>query len=394
MFFHIDESGNTGLNFFDEQQPRLSYGVLSSKLNVDVLGATLHRKMIRSLGVDALHATDLRAEGLAKISDQLLQIQKKCNFRFDYYFIDKRDFALVLFFQAVFDAELNEAVKWDFYWTPMRYLALQKLAYIFDEDLLRESLALCLIRKNQVHKEADQIVNLLSRVYDRVLDSPIDARSKELFSYALRWGINNPLKLDFGVPDRKMVAPNTIGFQFVVQAIARRSRSRPKNEPTVIRVDRQQQFNKSQDWTYSIYSIISESLSQSEESERNRYRNHPIHWDILHEDLEFKGLPSSKIEFHGSDVSIGIQLVDIYLWITNQFLQGREIPPELARFARSFLRSATADGISIDGMARRFLNFKEQLPPLEELSDEQLEKGHENVSEHREKVGSILLDEE
>lgn len=40
-------------------------------------------------------------------------------FDFDYYFIEKPDYALVLFFDAVFDAGLNEAVKWDVYWTPM-----------------------------------------------------------------------------------------------------------------------------------------------------------------------------------------------------------------------------------------------------------------------------------
>ena len=32
-FFHIDEAGNTGMSLFDEYQQRLSYGVLSSKLN-------------------------------------------------------------------------------------------------------------------------------------------------------------------------------------------------------------------------------------------------------------------------------------------------------------------------------------------------------------------------
>ena len=26
MFFHIDEAGNTGMNLFDRNQPRLSYG--------------------------------------------------------------------------------------------------------------------------------------------------------------------------------------------------------------------------------------------------------------------------------------------------------------------------------------------------------------------------------
>ncbi len=35
MYFYIDESGNSGNNLFDRSQPVLSYGVLSSEVNVD-----------------------------------------------------------------------------------------------------------------------------------------------------------------------------------------------------------------------------------------------------------------------------------------------------------------------------------------------------------------------
>lgn len=46
MFFHIDESGNTGNILFDINQRTLSHGLLSSKLNVDLLGGNLHRKIL------------------------------------------------------------------------------------------------------------------------------------------------------------------------------------------------------------------------------------------------------------------------------------------------------------------------------------------------------------
>ena len=37
MYFYIDESGQTGLELFDDNQPFLYYGVLSSKFNLDEL---------------------------------------------------------------------------------------------------------------------------------------------------------------------------------------------------------------------------------------------------------------------------------------------------------------------------------------------------------------------
>ena len=94
MFFHIDESGNTGMNLFDANQCRLSYGVLSSRLNVDALGKSAHREMMRRLGVNALHANEMGVGGLAEIEDVLQALQKRFRFGFDYYYIDKPVHAL------------------------------------------------------------------------------------------------------------------------------------------------------------------------------------------------------------------------------------------------------------------------------------------------------------
>lgn len=35
MYFYIDESGNSGINLFDLEQPYLYYGILSSQFNID-----------------------------------------------------------------------------------------------------------------------------------------------------------------------------------------------------------------------------------------------------------------------------------------------------------------------------------------------------------------------
>ena len=80
MFFHIDESGNTGNNLFDEAQPRLSYGVLSSKRNVDALCVSIHKKIQREIGRPQIHANELGFGGLVKITDHLIELQEKMEF--------------------------------------------------------------------------------------------------------------------------------------------------------------------------------------------------------------------------------------------------------------------------------------------------------------------------
>jgi hypothetical protein len=51
MYFYVDESGHTGPNLFDPQQPTLFYGVLSAEVNIDVVAEVAVRKLRQRCGV-------------------------------------------------------------------------------------------------------------------------------------------------------------------------------------------------------------------------------------------------------------------------------------------------------------------------------------------------------
>ena len=391
MFFHIDESGNTGNNLFDSEQPRLSYGVLSSLRNVDALCTSIHKQIQREIGDDQIHANQLGIGGLVKIAPHLIEIQKKMKFDFDYYFIEKLDYALVLFFDAVFDAGLNEAVKWDTYWTPMRYLIIHKLAALFDEQLLRESWRLCTERKIQRY-EGD-IVQLLSEVKGRAIASGLDPRSVEVIVDALDYGIAKPLELDFGYPDQKMVSPNAVGFQFVVSCIARRVRSKKRKKASSILVDRQHQFNNAQIGTHYNLSKIAEGIKKSPQKEKNYYLKHPLLATFEEADIVHEGLPDRELTIAKSSDSIGLQIVDVYLWVTNKIISGHDIPDELKYLWSLFARRSSIDGISLDGMGRRFSEFEKMLPKFEDLTEEQMQMAKDMVEQHRVKVQTLNLKE-
>jgi hypothetical protein len=138
MFFFVDESGHTGTNLFDEYQPLLYYGVLSAKTNLDLLVAPYVKAARKKVGhVERLHAAELGLSGLVAIADDLVKIQRKYQPRFDIYRVAKPDHALSCFFDQVFDQGMNPAVTWTGYWTPMRYVLLLKIAYLFDEETLK-----------------------------------------------------------------------------------------------------------------------------------------------------------------------------------------------------------------------------------------------------------------
>lgn len=387
MFFHIDEAGNTGNNLFDSAQPRLSYGVLSSLRNVDALGAEIHKKIQCEIGDNQIHANQLGFGGLVRIAPYLIQMQRKMKFDFDYYFIEKPDYALVLFFDSVFDAGLNEAVRWDIYWTPMRYVLIHKLAILFDEPLLRESWRLCTEKRIEKHK--DDIVRLLIEVKRRSESSDLDARSIEIIVDALDFGIAKPMDLDFGQPNQNMVSPNAVGFQFVVSCLARRVRKKKQKKASSIIVDRQHQFNNWQIWTHYYQARITEGLKKASISEKNYYLKHPMFATFEEAEIINKGLPGRELTISKSADSIGLQIVDVYLWIANRIISGQELPNELGYLWSLFAHRSSIDGISMEGMERRFMEFEKLLPKSEDLTDEQKLFAGSLVEKHREKVRSL-----
>ncbi len=387
MFFHIDEAGNTGNNLFDSAQPRLSYGVLSSVKNADVLCIEIHKKILCEIEDEQVHANQLGTGGLVRIAPYLIEIQKRMQFDFDYYFIQKLDYALVLFFDAVFDAGLNENVKWDVYWTPLRYLIIHKLSILFDEVLLMKSWDLCITKTITRHEK--DIIELLNELKERIKLAGLDQRSEEIIIDALNYGIANPLGLDFGYPDQKIVSPNAVGFQFVVACIARRVRKKKHKNASSIIIDRQQQFNRAQIGTHYNLSKIAEGIKKSPDKEKNYYLNHPLFATFETADITHEGLPERELTISRSADSIGLQIVDVYLWIANRVITGKEMPDELLHLWSLFARRSTIDGISLEGMGRRFKAFEKMLPKLEDLTEEQKEMAGELVERHRAKVRLI-----
>lgn len=387
MFFHIDESGNTGNNLFDPNQPTLSYGVLSSKLNVDVLGCELYEQILKELGVNVIHASILGVDRLTRIAPILKKIQNNFLFNFDYYFIDKKSFALIIFFDAVFDAGLNDAVKWEIYWSPVRFLFIKKLSLIFDEELMKESWSLCLDKN--INTIPDRIVALLTELLKRTRESSLDDRSKELISDAFRFGIKYPLKLDFGVTDDKIISPNSVCFQFVISAMAERLNKNARKNALSIVVDRQSEFNPAQITTHYNAARLAEGLKKIRGNERKMYLFHPLHRFYSEDVILRKGTPTRDLTILNSKDSIGLQIVDSYLWIVNRHMFGRELSPELTRLAQTFVPKSMMDGISMEGMVNRFVEFEKILPKLESLTDDQLRLAEENIRQHRAKVRGL-----
>jgi hypothetical protein len=388
MFFHVDESGNSGNNLFDANQPVLSYGVLSSRWDVDAHGIAEHAALVRAAEAASIHANKLGDAGLVKLAPGLIALHRQFEFRFDYYFVHKPSFVATTFFNAVFDAGLNEAMKWDWYWTPLRFPLVAALASVMTDEIAREAWRLCSVPRGRVAAEAPQVKSLLKKTLERIEAEKMDGRMREVMADALRYGIAHPENMDFGIYSPTALAPNTIGFQFVLTAIARRQQQ-TKEKALRITVDRQTQFNKAQIETYNHQAKLASALRHGP-ADRKRYLAHPF-MEGAREDVEalIGHFPEESLTIAESDRTIGLQLADTYLWLLNRLINGKAIPKPLRPLVGAIAEDALIDGISIEAMLHRFANFEKKLPAYESLTPAQMALGKASVDAHRKKVKDL-----
>ena len=358
MHFFIDESGHTGPNLFDDSQPMLYYGVLSSRLNVDVVGESAVQRMRKTLSVPRLHAAELGNGGLVAIAPQLNKLQKMLDLRFDVYRIAKPDHAIICFFDQVFDQGMNPAMTWTGYWTPLRYILLLKVASLFDEELAKKAWE---ARLEANDGKSEKLVSEVCDVLRGRLHELPDARSRELLGDALKWAATHPGELSYNAKtkhDKLSVMPNVIGFQSVMLGIAARLKKSDRKAARVV-VDQQTQFNRAQKTLHDYFIAASKVDFETGPGL-------PM--------ADFKGVPDTPIEFLAGTKSYGLELVDLYLWIVKRLMEDKQVAPELVAVIEPQLRRGRTDEISLNALGKRWGQWFDELP---DPSEEQMRKARE-----------------
>lgn len=345
MFFYVDESGHTGPNIFDIDQPVLYYGVLSANTNLDLVAEEQVKLARKKLGVERLHAAELGLGGLVKICDCLISVQKRHRPIFDLYRVAKPDHAIICFFDQVFDQGINPAMTWTGYWTPLRYVLLVKLASLFDEDLAKLAWSSRIETRNQ-HAES-LLIQVCSELINRLKALP-DERSRQLLGDSLNWAIRNPDKLQYNCQSKKevlTVTPNLIGFQSVMHGIA--SRLKNRKSFASITIDQQSQFNKAQTNLAEFYASA---------------RDIPWATGPGLPKMDLSKIPTTPISIRSGKESVGLELVDCYLWLFKRLLEGKDVADELTPIFRSQAYRGRTDEISINAISNRWSKWFDELP--------------------------------
>ena len=371
MYFYVDESGNTGNNLFDENQPFLYYGLLASRKDLDIVAKTHLQRMRKKLQVDRLHANELGNKGIAVIVEDLIRLQEQYDIRFDMYKINKVDHAAICFFDQVFDSGMNPAVPWTAYWTPLRYFLLGKVAYLFDDELIRESWS-ARIELNDIKAEKC-LVKICKILRERVCHLP-DLRSQEIIHGALLWAEKNPGKIAYNAGYKEhalQVSPNLVGFQQVLQGVARHTTAVGQEAIKII-VDQQCEFNKSQQ-------LLNKRLQELRDIPKISGPGMPK--------PDYSKTPQIDLCFVPSESSVGLEIVDIYLWAIKRICEKKDIAHEVSRLIYYQADKIITDEVSLSAIQKRWSKWFNELP---EPTNEQMDKGKEILELQEEKRLQVL----
>jgi hypothetical protein len=293
--------------------------------------------------------------------------------RFSLLKVTKPDHSIICFFDQVFDSGMNKAVPWHHYFTPLRYILVFKVAYLFDEALAKD--AWKARRERNTARAAQMLTKLCHDLLARVDRLP-DARSRELISGALGWAAQNPHEISYGVGNYDsalQISPNLIGFQQVLQTIALQSSARGRVVRRIT-VDRQTEFNGAQGELADWY---------------RKLRGHTTSMGPGMPTFDYSHMPEVPPTFTPGDASAGLELVDITLWIAKRLQEDKPISKELVELFWAQAKRGTTDEVSLAGMDKRWRHLIDLPEPQKPLPAE-LQAHFDEAEEQRKREVSIL----
>ena len=361
VYAFVDETGNTGGNIFDKDQPDFLTAALVTKSDFDKAFSCDWKALCRAHGQSSIHANRLGFETLDASAPGALKILKKADARFFLARVEKRYLLATKIFDTFFDSGENPAVPFTAYnIRALRMVLCFKVASLVDEGVGRQFWTMLLSRKE---KDAVAMMPAICEtLLDRIWSIP-DERSQKVISDALVWARDHPEAFDVVVSRRHAQnnhMPNFVAFTNLVQGLEIFS-TKWRRELKCLLHDRQSQFEK----TFREYHKMVSGASDE-----------PVR--LIGEKYSLKKIPGSNFLISASDVSPGIQVADLILWLFKQAIIGKEFPPASAKLLNFAMRKGWNNDFSFAGVERA---LSKKLGPMmaQDFPAVQMERAREIV---------------
>ena len=369
MYAYVDETGNTGNRIFDPEQPVFMTAAMITRSNFDMARRGDILALAKKIGVGALHANELGMGRVEVIAPRLLSALKKAEARFFVSRLEKRYLAAAKVFDTYFDQGENLAVPWNVYWIrSMRLTMMFKLATFVITEEAAQVVWDCVVAPKEARSK-ELFIKGAELLLAEVNNLP-DKRARKIATDALQWALENPENFTTHIRERKrrnMHSPNFVAFNNLMMGIDRASQDMGLKIREIVH-DRQQEFEKTfLDW----HSLFSRPELENVE---------PLEWPGEAQPHKVGSVLGSSLRLSTEEDSVGLQAIDIVLWLYKRAVTGSDIGPEGARLMNHVFKRGYQNDFSFDGVGAI---ADQQLSTMmsADLSSEQLAAGKKLMEE-------------
>lgn len=375
MYAYIDESGNTGVNLFDTEQPYFFNVAMTSQVNFDDVFRQRVEHIAQLVSAEYLHANEIGQQRVELIAPSLMELIEFSQVRFHFTLVEKPTAAVMKFYDAIFDPGENPAAPRFWYNVRLlRFLLLMEFVSILtrdDAELFWKVMART--RSKSTEDEAASIIDtLLLRA-----NSLSDERAKTLVVDTLFWARDNITELSFWSWDKNGIygqLPNIFTLVALFDKISRDSQDWSAESVEIIH-DQQKQFeNTLKDW-HSLFKGI-------EPTGVFHFGDTPI---------ELPDIRNSTFKTLDSKSSPGLQVVDTVLWIFSRYVSEKQLGPNSLQLLDICVNPNDTYIMSFDSLATEVEQAVRNLMSLP-LEEEAIRKAEQQV-EHDEQVRKQLIKE-
>lgn len=335
MYAFVDETGNTGANLFDPDQPDFFTGALITKTDFDKVHGPAIRALCSRSGLPAVHASVIGFGPVEAVAPDLRRILKATDARFFVSRVEKRYLLATKVFDTFFDSGENPAVPWTAYnIRVLRLILCFKVASLLDDVLARRFWAMLMAKRE---KAARAMIPGICEAFLERVDFLPDERSRSIVREAFAWSKEHPEALDIFISGRQAKnghMPNLVAFTNLLAGLEELSKRWDRPLRRIVH-DRQAQFEATLAEWHQLFSNAADV---------------PVHW--LGENYTLRMVPGSTFEVSASEASPGIQVADLILWLYRQWLARKPLPPHSAKLLRHALKRAWQSDFSFEGVGR------------------------------------------
>jgi len=301
LYAWSDESGNSGLNLFDPDQPIFWSGTLLSPSDLDRDLSHL-QKWKAAVQADKLHGKLLSFDLLNKISLPIRDYLDLNECRFVFTRIDKEFHAIATLVALLFDSEINTAVEPFHDYVP-----------IFRKQIVNDVIQLCSRRDRRRFwdsyraRDLNQICDFLLTLELRASETWPDQREVEVFCEACRWARSYPrLIMESGMSNQD--SPNLRALILLIDGVQKIAGDQAKI--VRFRHDEQPEFGETLAADFKVLKNVRGPLGN-------------LYAAMQPRTLE---LFDCELEMVSSKTSPGLQLIDVVLYLMSRHLNGLYAP--------------------------------------------------------------------